>query len=703
MPTITAASVSVNPLKDYRNTKNTYSVFLKEQQIIDIDRAEHVRKDWKFGFSQEIARSCNVGIKEGKDVKFYADGYYTGTELPPAHPTPATILRYRNFSFMPIVEIVSDEHPKGIIKLHEQHPLRRANERVLHMMNLQLEDVTAALLGTEPIPSVNSAAWGKYSIAYTSSPENRAKYNSESAFRSSLVEARDKKLENNEDITDIAIGYFGKYSPDLLISPKATYHTFLECLEKTVVNTIPNYGNMRRFMLKNRVYQATYSMNGYVHRERFGNIADDLSIGTPDYRVGHGKIEVILEEDDPFILNLGVTLHSDYYLSYYSKEFLSVKPAEAGYADIDGDGIPDVVDSYYGGTSYGTDADDDGILDDYDISIDEDETDHKAKNPAFGSPSAVGTPYYSREHNWEYYEDINQYDIVPSKKVRVVIKVQVTPTKYRELILIDLNQQTVIEGKDTIRLGTSGRQEPSEDQMTWTESYIAESFIPLTKKSMLKVRTFDRARLIDETKAHFIQAVSHTYVPWYRYYLSYIVIIITVIYIALSEDATIGSLLWSFAKSLVVSAAIDEIVERLVDAGIITDDRVAAIVTVVATALVAGDTSSSVSATWATTAVRVVEATGKVFQKELLLENRDYKKRMEELAEENAKILNGEVGLDYSYANVERIARRLRNMLEETEQPLLETTDEFLRRVLDTDPQIKQLGVPDEHRPVSLL
>jgi hypothetical protein len=541
VPTKVQASVSVNPLGDFKEVSRTLLAYSQQSSILGTGYTEYKKQDYVIGASKEINKSYSTGKQYGMDVVLNIlavtdtndRSYEDGEELPTDYiPITTDTTVYTHSKFMPITEIKSDKNPKGLVVRDDSNADKIKSTKILKAMNLKLSTATNGILNTEDIPPVGGNGWGRYAKAYRQDPTIAS---SESGYRADLVKGKEEKEKQFKDVTDVAIGYFGLFNKDMRVAPSALYETYLEILPKTILGKIPE-GSIRKFRLSNKLYDATYSMNGYIHRTMEGKIE-----GNTTGRAGYSKVDVLLEEDTPLQLSLGNIISSDYH---------------------------------------GEEA----------------------------------TPYFDRTYLDPISGESEGIKFERMKKVYVSIKVQDTPHSYKELILVDLFQETVIEGKNKTRIGNSGKQTSAESQngMTWVEAYIAESFIPLTKTAMLKVKLFDRRRLLAETKCHFIQAINITEIKWYQTSIFKIILVIIAVVITIytaGAGASVSAILLDLAVNAAIAFGINYVIDLLVEKGIISAE-VGLVLKIVVSIYISGNGSFNVDLSLLDTASLLVEATG---------------------------------------------------------------------------------------------
>jgi len=606
MGEIVHSSVSVNPLTDFTSVSSTYSHFIAETEVLDLDYTQYKQKDSKIGYTKEIRLTSQLSKQIGDSMRLISLNPITA-DNPSNIDTTHTVDTEYKLDFMSLVEIKSDRNPLGVYYDPKNSKERETSDRLLKAMNLSLKDITESTLGTNSIPPLGTTAWGKYALTYHKSSALKQEYGSEGVYRTKLVEANRDKQKQLKDITDVTVGYFGTFNSKNTISPKATYHTFLSALKRTSIKTTTNQTGKtaRKFILKNKLYEAKYTVNGIIEREMEGKI---------NSKMGLGKIEVILEDDNPLNTTIGKVIFSDY-----------------------GNG---------------------------------------------------NVPYYNRDE-WAN-EGLPNYQEMP--KHYVSIKYQTGINTYKELILVDLYQETSIEGNGKKRVGNSGYLDESQGEMTWLEGFIAESFIPLTASSMLKVSTFSRARLLAETKCHFIQAINIQETKWYQ--SGIIGAIVTVVGVVLNVftmglTVTINMLVQSLLVGILTGIALDLVIKVLVDLDIISNGLLIALIAVTSLYFGSGILNLKLDFSLAYTASRLTEATGKAYALELKKETKEYKEKLAELKKETKYYIDKTEEIVVS--NTSSIIFELNRMLDSINIPLVETRDEFMDRTLNRRPEPSSL------------
>ena len=281
----------------------------------------------------------------------------------------------------------------------------------------------------------------------------------------------------------------------------------------------------------------------------------------------------------------------------------------------------------------------------------------------------------------------------------VTIQVQVSPTTYRELVLVDFYQETTIEGNGQVRRSNSGNQSENEKEMTWKEAYIAESFIPLTRSSMMKVSMLRRANLLIECKSYFIQAVNvqKTKKKWYQTGLFKVIVTVIAVVVFVYTGGLAGGILnavMTIGMGLAINYALNAVIKILVDLGIISNAFAIALVAVVAVYGMAYGMGLKMDFSLSTVTLGTVEATGKVYAAQLVQEQDKFRKDVAELKEENKRLTAATEQLDKDNAtdHIGRLTANLQSMLDAVDVPLNETRNQFLGRTTNSNPQVMKLS-----------
>ena len=237
--TTISASASVNPLMKLTHKKSGVLQFALMSSALDIWYGEYRKLDYNSGASAEINKAFRVGQSANSTVHFVDQR----GALPPPMEDPAVDYDTSGYSvdvvlegakedlgFMPMVMIKSDDYKEGVIKAPKGNADREKAERVSRAMNLDLAEISEALIGIPKVPAVGTPEWSKYRKQQRNSDDAGM---SEAGYHKKAKDAAKEKKKAMEDITDMAIGYFGKFSVKNTVMPEAMYYTILECLEKS--------------------------------------------------------------------------------------------------------------------------------------------------------------------------------------------------------------------------------------------------------------------------------------------------------------------------------------------------------------------------------------------------------------------------------------------------------------------------------------
>jgi hypothetical protein len=264
-------------------------------------------------------------------------------------------------------------------------------------------------------------------------------------------------------------------------------------------------------------------------------------------------------------------------------------------------------------------------------------------------------------------------------------------------VLVDFYQETTIEGNGYTRRSNSGNQSKNEKEMTWKEAYIAESFIPLTRSSMMKVKMLRRSNLLIECKSYFIEAVNvhKQKIKWYQTkFFKAVLFVVGIVLAWVGAGGVILVFLTNMAVGMVIAFALSKLMEVLVKMGIISNAFAIALVAVVAVYGMAYGVGLKMDFTLSTTIIRTVEATGKVYALQAVQETEEYQLKADKLKEEGKKLDEEMEKLDELNVsnNIGRLSADLQRMLDAVEGLFVETRDQFLARTLSTEVVTEELS-----------
>jgi predicted PurR-regulated permease PerM len=206
----------------------------------------------------------------------------------------------------------------------------------------------------------------------------------------------------------------------------------------------------------------------------------------------------------------------------------------------------------------------------------------------------------------------------------------------------------------------------------------------------MKVKMLRRANLLIECKSYFIEAVNvHVQkIKWYQTKLFKAIIFVVAVVLSLWDGGftltNIVPFLTNMAIGLVISFALNTLVKVLVDMGIVSNAFAIALIAVVAVYGMAYGLNPNMDFTLVTTAIKVVEATGKVYALQAAKETEEYQVKADKLKEENKKLEEDQEKLDERYTSdhIGRLSADLQRMVDAVSGPLIETRDQFLARTL---------------------
>ena len=620
MGTTVSASCICKPLATPDNKSSGLLRFMIESSATEIGYTEYRERDRTSGFTKEIRKTYREGLANRDNRVSFTHIVGTSLSDPMAdYNDPLNNVVHDSeyggvLDFMPMLEVKSDENPRGLTRKFEKNEDRVSSEKIAKAMGLTLEGLETTFTGNSPIPQIGTSGWSNIGKQYRQaggSPEG------EQTYRNQLVRDRNEKMKNDKDITDVTVGQFGRFDIKNSVSPAAVLKTYLSCLERTssaletsagtTSGTTTSAGSFRRFGISGKLFSAIYSLNGYILREVPGLIPSNK-----EGRRGYGNINVVLERNRPLVTNKGITLHNDF--SDTNVPFFN----KAGWSA----GLPDMY---------------------------------------------------------------------------VEIQVQISTEMYLELVMVDLYQETTIEGKGETRRSNSGNQDDSQKEMTWEEAYIAESFIPLTMSSMLEVRLFDRGSLLVETKSYFIQVVNVQKEKWYQTGLFKAIVRV----IGAIISYWLGPVGMTFAQFVIqmlvqvaIQYAIGFIIQVLVKLGIISAEVAIWLelaITVIGSYY--GVSGFNLDFTNPVTILNLVEATGKTYAAKTVRETAQFKKDMAELKEKEEELEKEAKGTKDMHlpSQIGFLMNQLQQQIDAIDVPLREDHKLFLARTTDRQPKTQPI------------
>ena len=633
--TTVSASASVNPLLPVESKKSGSIQYAITTSALKIGYTEYKKLDTKQGNTREIHKAYSAGIQTKSCPKFVT---LEGDELTNPlddYDSQKTTRDYAGaeeaLDFMPMLLVKSDEYKEGIIKASDGSPKKKVALRMAKAMNVDLKSVTESIVGTAKIPQIGSQDWNQYAKAHRAEGGTE----SEATYRRNLVEGSKDKAKAQKDMTDVSIGYYGTFNKKATVMPEAMYYTLLSCLSHTTQYTPKKTA-------------------GTPGSPAVGNPGDPNYVppvaGTPDTDPGTARRFGIDGELFSAVYSLNGYIHRE---------------------------VPGVIPrNKHAKIGYSTAT----------VHLDKEEPIQIHEGRAIYNDYGAGNSPYFDKTGWE--GNTTSKNDIPN--FYVSIKVQTSSTHYHELVLVDFYQETTIEGKGKVRRSNSGNQAKNEKEMTWEEAYIAESFIPLTKSSMMKVKMLRRANLLIECKCHFIQMVNikKTKKKWYQSGIFKVIMLVIAVVVFIYTGVTYGFQLavTNMAIGLAVSYGISKLIEVLVDLGIISQAWAIALVAVVAIygMVYASGLNIKMDFTMADVVMKTVEATGQVYAQELVKEMEEYQQKADKLQKEKEKLEEEAEGLDELHTSngIGSLMADLQRMIDAVTGPLDETRDQFLARTL---------------------
>jgi len=630
MGTKVSASCSVNMMSPLTSKASGILDFAIQSTALDIGYVEYRNKDYRLGFSREMTNAYRVGVVQNSDVHFENLGNDDINNPVSDFNDQSTVRTYdvtssMGIGFMPIAEIKSDDNPDGVMNRGPNNRDRVKAELLGKAMNLDMKDITDSLLGNKRIPPQNSPDWAKYSKNYRDSGSEL----SETAYRKKLVKDEKEKKKGMKDVTDVSVGYFGTFNPKATVMPHAMFYTFLKCLERTSIIAPNSPGTPGNPAI------GKPGDPGYVPEVP---PTAPVAIGSGRKFRLKGSLYDAVYNLNGYILRerIGVVSGNTKRSRGYSKVIVNLEHD-----------VPLNINV--------------GVVK---------HTDFKGTN----------SPYF-KKNDWEFTG-------ITIPDMYVTIQVQTSYNTYDELIMVDLYQETTIEGKGKTRRSNSGNQSKQQKGMSWTEAYIAESFIPLTEFSMKKVKLFERGNLMTEAKCYFIQSVNVYKEKWYETAFFKALLFVAQIAMAVIPGlqggaVAIQTVLVKIATAMALSFAVNLLIQALVDMGIISSSLAIALIslTVVYGGAI-GIGAINMDFTLMSTIMKVLEATGKVFAAETVRNNKEYEDKMKEIKEEEKRLDAKEDKLSDLHvpAGLGLLMLDLQRLLDSVDVPLNETRDEFIKR-----------------------
>lgn len=583
MSTVVSASVTAKILDSSKIEKfSTFNEFTKYHTMLNMDYVTYRNEDHVRGYSYELSSVFREGADTplqpvAKNIDRYSV-YSVNTTFTESIDSNGNTVYSNDVShnvfeatdsldvkFMPVCEILSDANDEGLIDVDS--PYGKKNNKTIKRMNAAQEELTKQFRLLEDIPEIRDREWKPHHKEYLKDSRGTK---TEQEYRELLVEDLDNNRKSNKDITDVGIGYIGRFDDSSHIMPYAMFNTYLDILRGnsssyivvkeeeteeqtdahgntiTVVTQEEVKSNVRSFSIQNNLFYSEYVMSGYELTEYTGKL-------NSKYIKGYSNVSVTLEEEEPYMVK-GMILHSD---------FVGVND-RYGYRCQDGeDYIP-----------------------------------------------GVG------------YDENSSFDQMP--KLYVTIEVQVSSNKIQRLVLFDLFQETLITGKGKIKLGSSAEQSNSEEDLPFIEAYKNESFIPLTYGSMRKIHLFQLGSLIKESKSLLVQMVNVTKTKRWKSLLPTVLRIasVAVFVFSLGSATTASTLLWAIASQIAVQMAVRYAIRRLVEMGIVDGEFAEILTLAIAVFAVA---YGGLDMNLASSVSMSVEATGTAYKEVTIMDSEKFR------------------------------------------------------------------------------
>jgi len=633
--TTVSAAASVNPLTPMEAKKSGIIQYAITTSALDIGYTEYRKMDAKQGATREIQKVYQSGVRTGSKVRFVALEGDEVTNPLDDYDDQATTRHYvgaeeDSLDFMGMLLVKSDTYPDGVIKANDGSKAKADALVMAKAMSLDLKEITESIVSTKPVPQQGTTEWNKYAKAYRVAGGNPQ---GEAAYRNKLVRDTKDKKKADKDLTDVSVGYYGTFNPKANVMPEALYYTLLSCLQHT-----------HRYKPKAAGKPGTPG-SGTPGDPNYKPPVP----GTPDKDLGTAR-------------RFGI--HGKLFSAVYSLN---------GYMHREINGV--VPGNKRGKLGYSKASVHLQKEDPIDIS------EGRALHNDFSSSNQ---PFFDKD-NWNNAGvSLNS---VPDFYVSV--KVQITPTMYRELVIVDFVQETTIEGKGKVKRSNSGNQSKQEEKMTWTEAYTAESFIPLTRSSMMKVKMLRRANLLIECKSHFMQMMNVTKTKkkwWQTGIFKAVMFVVGVLRAIPSGGFSLIPFLTNMAIGIALAYAMSTLIKVLVDMGIISNAIAIALIAVVSIAVMvyASGLPIKMDFSLSTTILKTVEATGQVYAQQLVKEMEEYQVKVAKIEEEKKKLDDKEDDLvDLHVSNaIGQLSADLQRMIDAVTGPLMESRDEFLSRTL---------------------
>jgi len=290
-------SAQFSPIAQQRTHDDRFiKEILMTGSTLDIDLSDFMREDIMVGNTATL-RKFNKTDKTPEFTVSVIDGT-SDTKIP--------FIKAINQDFYPIIPIKDDESgPGGYVSLPDDNERKRSVEKSLGYLDLDLDELSEALLTPSEIPDVGTTEWDKdYGKQWKDSPSLQEEYGTEQAWHDSLVEARAEQLKHIDDITDIHVGLYataGTLDESNII---AVYHEFAKLLpqlsfrgyEKSEVEDFPPQTYI--FQVNSGHWLTVNGMRGWTHIIRNGVVENKFDTdGSVDMYNKKSNVNFYYEDD----------------------------------------------------------------------------------------------------------------------------------------------------------------------------------------------------------------------------------------------------------------------------------------------------------------------------------------------------------------------------------------------------------------------
>ena len=272
-------SVQFQPIAQQREHDDR---FVKELIMtgseLDIDFSEFMREDIMIGNTATLRK-----FEKANDIASFTVAAVDGSTDGRIGVTKEIIQ-----DFYPMIPLKDDESgPDGYVALPDDNQRKIDVEKALGYLDLDLTDLSDAVLTPAEIPDVGSSDWtSDYGKTWKDSPSLQEEFGTEQAWHDSLVEARATQLESIGDITDIHVGLHATagtldeaniiavYEEFTKLLPQLTYRGFEDA-------DIPDFPVQTYLFQVNSGYWLTVNgMRGWTHIIRNGIVENKFD--TPE-------------------------------------------------------------------------------------------------------------------------------------------------------------------------------------------------------------------------------------------------------------------------------------------------------------------------------------------------------------------------------------------------------------------------------------